>query len=105
MPGPGPNRPPVQSQRANLKSKRLVYIQRDELFRFVGEHPYTCVQYVTYGTKQTEEAEPEAESKYESFIKPKMPDELTMEIYKHNASTVRYVQYFNCAGYEFGEKT
>ena len=45
-----PQRPPLQ--RANLKSKRLVYLSGTDIFRFIENNAYTCVQVVTYKIKE-----------------------------------------------------
>jgi hypothetical protein len=36
--------------------------------------------------------------------KTKFMDPLTRSLKQHNLNTVRTVQYFNCAGYQFGER-
>ncbi len=40
MPIPGGARPDSQ-QPANLKTKRLIYIRQEDLFRFVADNPST----------------------------------------------------------------
>lgn len=44
------------------------------------------------------------ESEQPGYIEAKFPDMLSLEIAKDKANTVRTVQYFNCAGYKFGER-
>ena len=89
MAGPGPGPKPKQS--ANLKSKRLIYLTNAQIFRFIENNPYTCVQVVTYKVREPDEM-PIEPSNAESKVKgPKMEE------------IIRYVQYWNCAGFEDGE--
>ena len=86
-----PQRPPLQ--RPNLKSKRLIYLPSSEIFRFVENNAYTCVQVVTYKIK--EPVFNENQEKPIGFTKPKEP---------HMQAVVREVQYWNCEGFEQGER-
>ena len=92
MPSPFGTRGPVRAG-ANLKSKRLIYLPGNEIFRFIENNPYTCVQVVTYNI--TEPAFNENPEKPAGLFKPKEP--------KMQAVT-REVQYWNCEGFEQGER-
>ena len=87
-----PQKPPAQ--RANLKSKRLVYLPGSEVFRFIENNAYTCVQVVTY--KVAEPAFNEnPQEKPAGVFQPKDPK---------MQAVVREVQYWNCEGFEQGER-
>jgi len=89
MPAPGYRR----QQGVNLKSKRLIYIQSSELFRFVANNPSTCVQFVTFTLKEKEPITMDAS-------KTKM----SRPLFPKPAEMVRHVQYFHCEGHKFGER-
>jgi hypothetical protein len=93
MPLPNPRQP--RQQAANLKSHRLIYLSGSDIFRFIENNPYTCVQVVTYKIKEEIFSEIKQE-KTIGMVQPKEP---------HMQAMVREVQYWNCEGFEQGERT
>lgn len=73
--------------------KTLVYLKREEVFRYITRHPFTCVEYIQFRRKETEVTEkPDANLK--KFKAPYFPQP---------AEGSRFVQYFNCADRKPGE--
>jgi hypothetical protein len=94
--------PKQKKHRANLLTTRLVYLRQEDVFRFVAANPSICTQYITFKMKGTDEQG--TQSELPGTTKPKFLDPLAQLIKTHNLNTVGTVQYFNCAGYEQGER-
>lgn len=89
-----PGRPPGPRGSANLKTKRLIYLTNAEIFRYIEQHPFTCVQVVTFH-ERNEELITETVQMPGRFQMPKEPK---------FAAVVREVQFWNCDGFEQGER-
>lgn len=88
-------RPPISRGRANLKSKRLIYLTQDDIFRFIENNPSICVQVVTYKYKGDTDVLPTELENMPGTAGPKEPK---------FAAVVRWVQFWNCEGFEQGER-
>jgi hypothetical protein len=78
--------------KSNLRTRNLVYLSNADIFRYIENHPFQCVQVVTYQTKEPAMIEPDnakdAKRKEETEI--------------HFDEIIRTVHFWNCDDFEDG---